>query len=42
MPWRLQSLIPLGTFDGRYRTKALILAYMNAPAAGDTETPLAV
>ena len=43
VPWRLQSLVPLGTqFDGRYRTKDLILAYMNAPAAGDTETPLAV
>ena len=24
---------------GHYRTKALILAYMNAPAAGHTETP---
>ena len=27
---------------GHYHTKDLILAYMNAPAAGDTETPLAV
>ena len=29
-------------FDGRYRTKELILAYMNALAAGDTETLLAI
>ena len=29
-------------FDGRYRTKDLILAYMNALAAGDTETVVAV
>ena len=27
---------------GRYRTRALILAYMNALAAGDTETMVAV
>ena len=27
---------------GHYRTRAPILACMNAPAAGDTETPLAV
>ena len=27
---------------GRYRTRALILAYMNALAAGDTETVVAV
>ena len=25
-------------FDGHYRTRELILAYMNALAAGDTET----
>ena len=29
-------------FDGRYRTKDLILAYMNALAAGDTRTDVAV
>ncbi len=29
-------------FDGRYRTKELILAYMNALAAGDTETVVSV
>ena len=29
-------------FDGRYRTKELILAYMNALAAGDAETVVAV
>ena len=29
-------------FDGRYRTKDLILAYMNALAAGDTESQVAV
>ena len=29
-------------FDGRYRTKELILTYMNALAAGDTETLLAI
>ena len=29
-------------FDGRYRTKELILAYMNALEAGDTETVVAV
>ena len=29
-------------FDGRYRTKDLILAYMNAPAAGDTGSIVAV
>ena len=29
-------------FDGRYRTKALILAYMNALTAGDTESQVAV
>ena len=29
-------------FNGRYRTKELILAYMNAMAAGDTETVVAV
>ena len=29
-------------FDGRYRTKDLILAYMNALAAGDTETVMSV
>ena len=29
-------------FDGRYRTKDLILAYMNALAAGDAETVVAV
>ena len=29
-------------FDGRYRTKDLILAYMNALAAGDTESRMAV
>ena len=29
-------------FDGHYRTKALILAYMNALAAGDTESRVAV
>ena len=29
-------------FDGRYRTKDLILAYMNALAAGDTETVVSV
>ena len=29
-------------FEGRYRTKDLILAYMNALAAGDTETVVAV
>ena len=28
-------------FDGRYRTKELILAYMNALAAGDTESVVA-
>ncbi len=27
---------------GRYRTRDLILAYMNALAAGDTETVVAV
>ncbi len=27
---------------GRYRTRALILAYMNALAGGDTETVVAV
>ncbi len=27
---------------GHYRTKALILAYMNALAAGDTDTPMAL
>ena len=29
-------------FCRNHRTKVLILAYMNAPAAGDTEAPLAV
>ncbi len=29
-------------FDGRYRTKELILAYMNALAAGDTEARMAL
>ncbi len=29
-------------FDGQYRTKDLILAYMNALAVGDTETIVAV
>ena len=29
-------------FDGRYRTKELILAYMNALAAGDTDARMAV
>ncbi len=29
-------------FDGRYRTKELILAYMNALAAGDTDTIVAI
>ena len=29
-------------FDGRYRTRDLILAYMNALAAGDTETSIAL
>ena len=29
-------------FDGRYRTRDLILAYMNALAAGDTKTVVAV
>ena len=29
-------------FDGRYRTKELILAYMNALAAEDAETTVAV
>ena len=29
-------------FDGRYRTKDFILAYMNALAAGDTESVVAV
>ena len=28
-------------FDGRYRTRDLILAYMNALAAGDTESVVA-
>ena len=28
-------------FEGRYRTRELILAYMNALAAGDTETIVA-
>ena len=27
--------------DGRYRTRDLILGYMNAPAAGDAETVVA-
>ena len=29
-------------FDGRYRTKELILAYMNALAAGDTDARMAL
>ena len=29
-------------FDGRYRTRELILAYMNALAAGDTDTQIAL
>ena len=29
-------------FDGRYRTRDLILAYMNVLAAGDTETVVSV
>ena len=29
-------------FDGRYRTRELILAYMNALAAGDTKTVVTV
>ena len=29
-------------FDGRYRTKDLILAYMNALAAGDTDARMAL
>ena len=28
--------------DGRYRTRDLILAYMNALAAGDVETAIAL
>lgn len=36
----LYSHVRPGTFDRHLRTKALILAYMNALAAGDIDTPI--